>query len=242
MVTKTYILQEIKRTAEANGGKPLGSRKFESETGIKWSDWERYWGDRWSDALREAGHIPNQLVAAYDSKGLLDRYAQLAQQLGRLPTTGDLRLKAHNDPAFPAASTFHRKFDKHKSNLVKHLLEYCQSRNKYDDVIRLCKEYAPRKQNVSDEFANREEEIGFVYLIKSGRYYKIGRSNSAGRREYELAIQLPEKAKSIYVIRTDDPSGIEAYWHKRFDAKRKNGEWFALNATDVAAFRRRKFQ
>lgn len=86
-----------------------------------------------------------------------------------------------------------------------------------------------------------EPEIGFVYLIKSGRFHKIGKTNSVGRREYELALQLPEPATAVHSIRTDDPSGIEAYWHKRFDAKRKNGEWFELETADVAAFKRRRF-
>ena len=83
--------------------------------------------------------------------------------------------------------------------------------------------------------------VGYVYLIKSGRYYKVGKTNAMGRREYELAIQLPEKATTVHTIKTDDPAGIEAYWHRRFDPKRKNGEWFDLDAADIAAFRRRKF-
>lgn len=241
MVTKAHILQEIKRTAEANGGKALGIQRFKSETGIKSSDWMgRYWA-RWSDAIDEAGYLPNQLVTAYDTEELLDKYARLAQQLGRLPTSADLRLKAHDDPTFPSNSTFDNKFDNSKSNLVKRLLEYCKSQNEYKDVIRLCREYAPRRQQTSDESTHQEGEFGFVYLIKSGRFYKIGRSNAAGRREYELAIQLPEEVKRIHVIRTDDPSGIETYWHKRFEAKQKKGEWFDLDAADVAAFKRRKF-
>ena len=85
------------------------------------------------------------------------------------------------------------------------------------------------------------EVFGFVYLIKSGNHYKIGRTNALGRRERELAVQLTERSKTVHSIRTYDPSGIEAYWHRRFEAKRKNGEWFALSAQDVAAFRRWKF-
>ncbi len=91
------------------------------------------------------------------------------------------------------------------------------------------------------EAGSEDTQIGFVYLIKSGRFYKVGKSYAVGRREYEIGLQLPERAVTVHVIRTDDPGGIEAYWHKRFEAKRKNGEWFELDAAAVAAFRRRKF-
>ena len=35
-------------------------------------------------------------------------------------------------------------------------------------------------------------DSGFVYMLKSGRHHKVGRTNAVGRRQYELAIQLPE--------------------------------------------------
>ena len=81
---KEHILQEIKRTAKSNDGVPLGSRRFETATGIKESEWLGKLWARWGDALREAGFAPNQLQSAYDKTELLERYAKLAQELGRL--------------------------------------------------------------------------------------------------------------------------------------------------------------
>jgi hypothetical protein len=239
-VDKAHILQEIKRTAVANGGVPLGWRRFLSETGIRQSDWLGVYWARWSEAQREAGFHPNQLTEAYKRTELLDRFAELAQELGRLPTSADMRLKARTDPRFPSEKTFRRLGL--KTEIVEQIAERWRVRKGSEDVVRWCVEYLSRRRDSQGEpEAVKDVEIGYVYLTKSGRFHKIGKTNSIGRREYELAIQLPERAKTVHVIRTDDPDGIEAYWHKRFEAKHKNGEWFDLDAADIAAFKRRKF-
>jgi hypothetical protein len=127
-----------------------------------------------------------------------------------------------------------------KGELIGRLIEFCRDRAGCDDVVVLCGAYVPRQRPGGESAALREGGEGFVYLMKSGRYYKIGRSNAVGRREYELAIQLPERAMMVHKFRTDDPVGIEAYWRRRFETKRRNGEWFDLDPADVAAFKRRK--
>ena len=41
---KKHILDEIRRTAVANGGEPLGQNGFRTETGIKETDWrDKHW-------------------------------------------------------------------------------------------------------------------------------------------------------------------------------------------------------
>ena len=239
LMKKEHILQEIKRTTEENSGVPLGWRKFVQETGIREADWlGKHWA-RWSDAIREAGYSPNQMTVGYDESFLCERFIELARELKRLPVKGDFLMKARRDSAFPSPKTFDRFGSKAK--LVKTVMDYSQGRAGYEDIVLLCEIHTPRWSESTETPACARVELGEVYLMKSGKFYKLGRSNAAGRREYELAIQLPEKLKSIHVIRTDDPPGIEAYWHKRFDSKRKNGEWFDLDAADVAAFKRRKF-
>jgi len=237
-LNKDHILHEIRRIAEANGGLPPGVRKFESETGIKESQVVGVFWRAWSEALLEAGLKPNTMQAGYDRADLIEKYVALVRELGRLPAVNDIRLKHCSDPQFPSEKTWRRLGDKRK--LVDIALTYCKEKQ-YDDVIMLCERYVPRTQSHEPDTNSGDDAAGFVYLIKSGRFYKIGRTKATGRREYELALQLPERASKIHEIRTDDPSGIEAYWHRRFDARRKNGEWFELTAQDVAAFKRRKF-
>jgi hypothetical protein len=178
------------------------------------------------------------MTVGYDESFLCERFIELARELKRLPVKGDFLMKARQDSAFPSCSTFEG-FGS-KVLLVKAVLNYSHARPGFEDIVRLCEKYIPPSNDRVEINKTAEVEIGEVYLMKSGKFYKLGRSNAAGRREYELGIQLPEKLKAIHVIRTDDPPGIEAYWHRRFELKRKNGEWFDLDATDITAFKRRK--
>ena len=235
---KSHIIAEIQRTAEANGERPLGLARFKEETGIARSDWYgKYWA-RWGDALVEAGYSPNKLQGAYDDSWVLDQLVKFIRELGHYPVSGELRLKARNDSDFPHHNVFRRLG--RKAELAAKVIEHCKEREGYEDIIEICRPLAQVKSRKArpstDEF-----DIGYVYLIKSGKHHKIGRTNAVGRREYELAIQLPEKATTVHVIKTDDPAGIEAYWHRRFADKRKGGEWFDLTASDIKAFKRRKF-
>jgi len=239
-MNKEFILEEIRRTASANGGVPLGSKRFEQETGIKRTEWWVKIWPRWSDAVREAGFEPNKLTSAYDKTTLLRRYADLTKQLGRIPTSADVRFKSRNEPGFPNQKTYENRLGSMRE-LVKQAVAYCREQDGYQDVVCLCDDYTRRNPDLREMAEPSELPMGFVYLIKSGRFYKIGKTNAAGRREREIALQLPEKTTTIHMIRTDDPSGIEEYWHKRFGSNRKNGEWFELSATDVAAFKRRRF-
>lgn len=243
-MNKQHILNEIKRTARENGGIALGVDRFVQETGIRYDDWcGKYWA-RWSDAVKEAGFQPNKFVTEGASDEVLLRaYLDLTRELGRVPVRAEIGLRHQKDKSFPTEKTFRTRFGS-KSQTLARLREYCSTNSSFADVLALIPSATSPEPEDEESDGIRDANRGLggaVYLIKAGRYYKIGKTNAIGRREYELAIQLPERARTIHVIRTiDDSAGIEAYWHKRFENKRANGEWFELDNADVQAFKRRK--
>lgn len=241
-MNKQHIISEIIRTAEENNGIPVGKGTFEKETGIKQNDWfGKYWA-KWGDALIEAGFSPNKLTPAYDKKYLIDKFILLIKEKKKFPSKGDLRLKAHNTEDFPSDTTFNERLGT-TTKRAEEILIYCDGKSGYEDVIEICRNYVSsftKKSHIASE-KEEENEIGYVYLMKHGKYYKLGRSNNAERRNYEIGIKLPEKFDLIHKITTDDPLGIEEYWHNRFKDKRKQGEWFDLSSSEIKSFKRRKF-
>ena len=238
--TKDLILQEIRRTANDNGGRPLGAKRFKEETGIRYQDWfGRYWKS-WGDAVTEAGLVPNTLQGRLSDEFVLTSYSRLTRELRRIPVKGDFRIKKRADPGFPNEKVFDR-FDS-KRTLLARARKFWLANAEWSDLLDYVPILPEESGQAAHSLATTPLIAGFVYLLRSGKYYKIGHTNSVGRRTYELAIQLPEDVKVIHSIQTDDPEGIERYWHHRFASKRARGEWFNLSHEDVRAFQRRTSQ
>jgi hypothetical protein len=238
-VSKEQILSEIRRCAAENDGAPLGKARFEAATEIRESDWSgRYW-TRWGDAIAEAGFSPNTLNAALSTDKMLRQLADLTRQLGHFPTSMERRMQRTQDSHFPSHGVWNRLGS--RPDLIARLAEFCANDPSYADVGLIC---APLLESgdVDDEIEEEAstETAGSVYLIKSGKHFKIGRTNHVGRRRYEISLRLPEKEVLVHEIETDDPVGIESYWHQRFKDRNTNGEWFSLSKADVAAFKRRR--
>jgi hypothetical protein len=245
-MNREHIIGEIQKTARANGGLPLGKQRFERETGIRPHTWYGKHWTTWSDALREAGFQPNKPLTALEPSLLIEKLVALTRRLGRVPVGADLMFARTRDSTFPCKESFAKRLGS-KSERVARVLAFCQRNTGFDDVAALWTGVAlqvpsPPGGEKGAGVRGASTAIGYVYLLKhgSGREYKIGRTRNPLRREGQVALELPDELEPIHYIKTDDPAGIESYWHARFGTKRKRGEWFALTADDVRAFKRWK--
>jgi hypothetical protein len=248
MLTKAHILGEIARLAQANSGKVFGNKAFCNETGIREYDWGKYW-PRWGDAVREAGLTPNAFSSAHDQNAVLEKLASFTRRLGRFPSQAEMRIERLRDPSFPSDRPLRRVGL--KSDLLNKLGDFCAAHTDLNDVCVLLPNspIPPDKYQTKTEFREHEKEIGsnaYVYLIRSHDLYKIGFTRAPYRRAAEIANQSARGAELIHLLSTDDPVGIERYWHERFADKRvaavnkQSGEWFSLSEAEVRSFKRRR--
>ncbi len=200
---------------------------FARRTGISSHQWAGVHWLTWNEAVAEAGFPPNSRCRRINDDVLLASLAKVIRKVGRYPTRVELRYHCLRDPELPNPWPIFRLG--RKVELVARLLEFCGRRAGFEDVRALCA-------------ADGRPDVAFVYLGHCAGLHKIGRTINVERRAKQLSANHPTAdVEMIHAIQTDDPHGVEAYWHNRFADKRVQGEWFALNDDDVQTFRKRTF-
>ncbi len=243
-MNKDFIISEIQRLASDNGGTPPGKNTFFNATGIKESDWSGKIWVKWSDAVREAGFEPQVMQSSIHIGEKIERLIEVIRHYRKWPTTAEIKLYARQTNGSLSHNTLNGLGNLSERQRLVH--DFCMnSVDDYQDVLAVLPtqvlDGADPVQLVRSKSDQQNSITGYVYLMKSGKYYKIGRSVCAEKRHYELKIQLPEKLELVHKIVTDDPIGIERYWHNRFKEKRLSGEWFNLTREDLNAFKRRSY-
>ena len=174
-VPRALIVAEIRRLADANGGKPPGAYLFERRTGLPRSSWRgKYWS-RWSDAVREAGFAANEVKPRMDDHAMLAKLAGLARRLGRIPTCTDLDLQRRNGGDVPHYISFAKHFGS-KRELLTRLRHWAAANPDAADIIAMI----PAAQQWTRLPRNRSG--GGVYLLHSRKRFKIGCSRSLEQR------------------------------------------------------------
>lgn len=219
--------------------------RFLAQTGIKESDWSgKYWA-KWSDAQAEAGFDALTLNSAYDEAYILKSVIALTRKLGRVPTSPEMRLEKRENQSFPNDKVIWNRWN--RCALIERLSAFCATHPEFQDVEPIIKSMSSAAVTGDANSKSSPTSLtGYVYLIRAQGAFKIGCTRAPYRRAAEIANQSATGAELIHKIETDDPEGIEEYWHRRFAAKRltginkQGGEWFALMAEDIQAFKRRK--
>ncbi|WP_420013505.1 GIY-YIG nuclease family protein [Tateyamaria sp.] len=183
--------------------------------------------------------MPNKKQERLSTDHVLDKYAEVCRHYGKPPSSAELRFYAREAPSFISHNTFAKHFGS-KDGIITALRDRAIERGEEELVAILPKLTAPQASKESATSAKKPD--GWVYLLQSGVHFKIGRSDELEKRVKQISVALPEKVELVHAIKTDDPPGIEAYWHRRFAGQRANGEWFKLSTADVRAFKQRKFQ
>lgn len=237
-IQKQEIIRLIRSIADASGGVPPGEKKFKTETGIGPHEWRyRIWRN-WSDALAEAGFTGTGWVTRRDDDIILGQVLALAKKLGTFPNSTELQFEGANNSEFISYKALQRRWK--MGELAAALRGFADARGE-TTVVAACDAFlaaSAARPRPSVDQATDKAALGYVYLIKYGKDFKIGRTSSMARRSREVQFELPDETVRVHAILTDDPVGVEAYWHRRFAEKRGNGEWFKLSAADLAAFKR----
>lgn len=249
MLTNNEVTKKLRQCAEERGGKTPSEKIFYEYAGIGIHNLKKLGYSNYGELVKDAGLVPNKFdKTKYNNKQLCKLFILAIRKKGKWPTRGDLDVLHNKTSSFPDSSTFYKSLGLVKTgDLARKIIEYIHKRKGYNDIVSICDsnlEKLEDRNGIPDKDIQGRKH-GWVYLLKStllhSTVYKIGKTNDLRRRVIELN-QPSNDQELIHPIETDDPEGIESYWHKRFDNKRyKNKkEWFLLKPYDIQSFKRWK--
>jgi len=79
----------------------------------------------------------------------------------------------------------------------------------------------------------KEPIRGYIYILKSRKFYKIGRTKNPESRLKTYQTENPHGIKVIEMTEVYDYEKAEATLLSRFEPKKQTGEWFNFNLNDV---------
>lgn len=229
--TRREIVREIQAMAAANGGKIPARETFARESGIPVHYWRGVFWSNWSEALQESGF--KRSPAWRTDEELLDEYGKYALELKRLPTAPDLRLRSQKKRT-SKWGTYSARFGG-RDGLHLRLRTHWKGKKRGKEILKLCANRPVRRARGTD----MPIVPGYVYLMRCGELYKIGKAENVEVRYKELVGLVPQELVILHRIKTDDSYGVETYWHKRFRKKWVKGEWYRLEREEVKVFCRR---
>jgi hypothetical protein len=201
----------------------------------------------YGDLCGLAGFSRNRLTQKMTPDQLFEPLANLAAKLRRFPDHTDRQMARRRDEAFPGYAAYRTAQDTN-GPLEHQLLDWCSLRSDHSAALEILQAHVARLDGSPQRTRSGKKVVnGHVYLMRygnSGRDYKLGMTEKVERRHAQISGMFPGDLRLIHVIDTDDPSGIERYWKRRFEAKRVRDkeEIFRLLPEDIAAFKSRKYQ
>ena len=120
-----------------------------------------------------------------------------------------------------------------KNRLNNRALEYVKTldKDKYNQYVEE-KKNQERENEIRREKDEIERNAGFVYIMQTGEYYKIGISKNVNQRHSGINT-MPYPIELIYSEKVFNYSKVEKELHQLYSAKNKRGEWFSLTEQDI---------
>jgi hypothetical protein len=172
-ISADAIIKTYTTLANERGGVPIGERFFTRRSGISRYNWMGGYWRSWSAFQEAAGYSPNDATQKIPDEVLLRRFAELALERGSIPTEADLNLKRKADPSFPGKLVFRRWGG--RDALLEAAIAFCEAHSELAPALEILTAGTARR--LGHRLASLNVH-GFVYLIRSGKNFKIGRQEA----------------------------------------------------------------